>query len=66
MKDLVICVLGGMGTYATINLFKQYAEVFPAEKEWESPESLSTIDVRCQAELGRFSIMKMWTNCLMK
>ena len=25
MKDLVICVLGGMGTYATINLFKQYA-----------------------------------------
>ena len=34
MKDLVIGVLGGMGTYATINLFKQYAEVFPAEKEW--------------------------------
>lgn len=32
MKDLVIGVLGGMGTYATINLFKQYAEVFPAEK----------------------------------
>ena len=23
MKDLVIGVLGGMGTYATINLFKQ-------------------------------------------
>ena len=33
MKDLVIGVLGGMGTYATINLFKQYAEVFPAEKD---------------------------------
>lgn len=26
MKDLVIGVLGGMGTYATINLFKQYAD----------------------------------------
>ena len=33
MKDLVIGVLGGMGTYATINLFKQYAKIFPAEKE---------------------------------
>ena len=45
MKDLVICVLGGMGTYATINLFKQYAEVFPAEKEWERPRIV--IDNRC-------------------
>lgn len=45
MKDLVIGVLGGMGTYATINLFKQYAEVFPAEKEWE--RSRIIIDNRC-------------------
>ena len=45
MKDLVIGVLGGMGTYATINLFKQYAEVFPAEKEWERPRII--IDNRC-------------------
>lgn len=38
MEDnFVIGVLGGMGTYATINLFRQYAEVFPAEKEWERP-----------------------------
>ena len=45
MKDLVIGVLGGMGTYATINLFKQYAEVFPAKKEWERPRII--IDNRC-------------------
>ena len=45
MKDLVIGVLGGMGTYATINLFKQYAKTFPAEKEWERPRII--IDNRC-------------------
>lgn len=45
MKELVIGVLGGMGTYATINLFKQYAEVFPAEKEWDRPRII--IDNRC-------------------
>lgn len=45
MDKFVIGVLGGMGTYATINLFKQYAEVFPAEKEWERPRII--IDNRC-------------------
>lgn len=46
MKDnFVIGVLGGMGTYATINLFKQYADVFPAEKEWDRPRII--IDNRC-------------------
>ena len=44
-KDLTIGVLGGMGTYATINLFRQYAAVFPAEKEWERPRII--IDNRC-------------------
>ncbi|MBQ8892262.1 MAG: aspartate/glutamate racemase family protein [Bacilli bacterium] len=44
-NDFVIGVLGGMGTYATINLFKQYTEVFPAEKEWERPRII--IDNRC-------------------
>ena len=43
--SLVIGVLGGMGTYATINLFQQYAEVFPAKKEWERPRII--IDNRC-------------------
>ena len=45
MEKLVIGVLGGMGTYATINMFKQYASVFPAEKEWERPRIV--IDNRC-------------------
>ncbi len=43
--DFTIGVLGGMGTYATIHLFRQYAEVFPAVKEWERPRIL--IDNRC-------------------
>lgn len=42
---MVIGVLGGMGTYATIHLFKQYAEIFPAEKEWDRPRII--IDNRC-------------------
>lgn len=45
MEKIVIGILGGMGTYATINLFRQYAEVFPAEKEWERPRII--IDNRC-------------------
>lgn len=44
-SDFVIGVLGGMGTYATIHLFQQYAEVFPAIKEWERPRII--IDNRC-------------------
>ena len=44
-KGFTIGVLGGMGTYATINLFQQYAEIFPAEKEWERPRII--IDNRC-------------------
>lgn len=40
-----IGVLGGMGTYATIHLFQQYAAIFPAEKEWDRPRIL--IDNRC-------------------
>lgn len=44
-KPLVLGILGGMGTYATINLFKEYAEVFPAIKEWERPRII--IDNNC-------------------
>lgn len=44
-KDFVIGVLGGMGTYATIHLFQQYAEIFSAEKEWDRPRII--IDNRC-------------------
>ena len=45
MKDFTIGVLGGMGTYATIHMFEEYAEVFPAKKEWERPRIV--IDNRC-------------------
>ena len=44
-KDFTIGVLGGMGTYATIHLFQQYAEIFEAEKEWDRPRMI--IDNRC-------------------
>ena len=42
---MVIGVLGGMGTYATIDLFRKYAKVFPAEKEWDRPRII--IDNNC-------------------
>ncbi len=45
MGKLVIGCLGGMGTYATIHAFKQYAEIFHAVKEWERPRII--IDNRC-------------------
>ena len=44
-NKLIIGVLGGMGTYATINLFSEYAKIFKAEKEWERPRII--IDNRC-------------------
>lgn len=42
---MIIGVLGGMGTYATIHLFEQYAALFSAKKEWERPRII--IDNRC-------------------
>lgn len=44
-SDFSIGVLGGMGTYATVHLFKQYADIFEAEKEWDRPRII--IDNRC-------------------
>ena len=44
-KNFIIGVLGGMGTYATIYLFEQYAKEFKAEKEWDRPRII--IDNRC-------------------
>lgn len=45
MKDLVIGVLGGMGTYATVHFFQQYTDVFEAKKEFDRPRII--IDNRC-------------------
>ena len=44
-KPYVIGVLGGMGTYVAIDLFKRHAERFPAEKEWDRPRII--IDNYC-------------------
>lgn len=44
-SKFTIGVLGGMGTYATVHLFKQYADIFEAEKEWDRPRIV--IDNRC-------------------
>lgn len=44
-EEFVIGVLGGMGTYATINFFEQYADIFRGDKEWDRPRII--IDNRC-------------------
>lgn len=44
-RSYTIGVLGGMGTYATIHLFRQYAEVFYAEEDPDRPRII--IDNRC-------------------
>ena len=44
-EEMVVGVLGGMGTYATVNMFKKFADVFEAEKEWDRPRII--IDNRC-------------------
>lgn len=45
MKDNFVIGVLGMGTYATILMFRQYAEIFEAEKEWDRPRIV--IDNRC-------------------
>lgn len=42
---MIIGVVGGMGSYATLHFFKRYLEIFPAEREWERPRII--IDNRC-------------------
>lgn len=43
--NFTIGILGGMGSYATLNFFKQILDAFPAEKEWDRPRII--IDNRC-------------------
>lgn len=42
MKDneLIIGIIGGMGSYATVDFFGRLVRAFPAEKEWERPRIL--------------------------
>lgn len=41
----VIGIIGGMGSYATLDFFYRLLGAFPAEKEWERPRII--IDNRC-------------------
>ena len=45
MNDYVVGIVGGMGTYATIDFFKRLADAIPAETEWERPRII--IDNKC-------------------
>lgn len=44
-KNRVIGIMGGFGSYATLNFFEQILNSFPAEKEWDRPRIL--IDNYC-------------------
>lgn len=44
-EDMIVGVLGGMGSYATLNVFKKYLDKFEAEKEWNRPRII--IDNNC-------------------
>lgn len=45
MNDNVIGIIGGMGSYATVDFFKRCIDAFPVEKEWDRPRIL--IDNYC-------------------
>lgn len=40
-----IGIVGGMGSYATLDFFRRILDAFPAEKEWDRPRVI--IDNRC-------------------
>ena len=42
---MVIGIVGGMGSYATLHFFQKLLEATPAEKEWDRPRII--IDNRC-------------------
>ena len=42
---MTIGLVGGMGSYATLNFFERYLNLFKAEKEWDRPRIV--IDNRC-------------------
>lgn len=45
MQDKIIGVVGGMGSFATLDLFKRILLHYPAEKEWDRPRVI--IDNYC-------------------
>jgi aspartate racemase len=45
MKDYSVGIVGGMGSYATVDFFKRLVDAIPAEKEWDRPRII--IDNKC-------------------
>ena len=43
--EQTIGIMGGMGSYATLDFFRRLLKAFPAEKDWDRPRIL--IDNRC-------------------
>lgn len=43
--NITIGIIGGMGSYATVDFFNRIINAFPAEKEWDRPRII--IDNRC-------------------
>lgn len=54
-RQLVIGIVGGMGSYATVDLFRRMVDAFQAERDWERPriivDNYSTIPSRVRAIL---------------
>ena len=54
-KDYIIGVVGGMGSYATLDFFRRILQTFPAEKEWDRPrviiDNFCTMPSRVRAVL---------------
>ena len=44
-RKQVIGIVGGMGSYATLNFFSRLLAYFPAEREWDRPRII--IDNYC-------------------
>jgi len=70
-NKLVIGVVGGMGSYATLNLFERLLSAFPAEKEWDRPriiiDNYCTMPSRVRAVLyneNREELVGMLTNSI--
>lgn len=45
IKKDIIGIVGGMGSYATLNIFKRILDAFEAKKEWDRPRII--IDNNC-------------------
>lgn len=55
IKNDVIGIVGGMGSYATLNIFKRILDSFEADKEWDRPriiiDNICTLPSRSRALL---------------